>query len=692
MRALTLAAFLFVFTGAVYADNEIYQLDDMTVTAEKREGNAQKTAIPMSVINETDIEDYNINKISDLSLYIPNLMFLSSGRLDGGSFNYRGLGMFGMSVLTERSPVVVNIDGIPQESRFGLSADFGNVERVEFLRGPQGTLYGKNAMAGVLNIITKDTSNEFSGKVTAHAEEHDTFGAGFRINTPAVEDKLFFNMSGSYEKTKGWMKDHTPGGEKDWNNLETKNISLKTVYRQDTTFKASLQYSYSDSDAGNAPYISGTRNITYDITTDFKNPEFKAHTHNTAFKADYAAPVFDVTSITTFRSTHSESQQYFGQPVYGGFDNIDEDVFTQEFRFSSHDNSNGFKWLAGLFASTEDMKRKNTGYTFDMSYYGYGVVTYDYPVSIESEIYSAFSEVSIPLFVPELTLTLGSRYEYVKRDMDHGYIVTYHDLSNTTSENYDIDGSWNAVLGKAALEYKYSKNLLLYFSASQGYMPGGFNYTETNKEFAAFDEQKSIDYEIGFKSTAMDGKLMFNTNLFYSKYKDLQISEEAAPMKFVVSNAGKAHAQGVEADFAARLTREIHMFGSLGIIEAKYDDYKENMGSGLENYNGNHMTNTPAYTADLGIKYRNKAGIFAMTDIHRFGKTYFSKNNSDHFKRDEITLVNAKIGWETESGFEAYVYARNLFDKEYFTETVEEYNLFLAAEPRTIGVQVGYRF
>ncbi|PIE69054.1 MAG: hypothetical protein CSA21_04540 [Deltaproteobacteria bacterium] len=669
------------------AQDENLALDKMIVTAEKTKADAQNVAIPMTVLSQIDIEDRGIDQFVDLTGDIPNLHFLGAARMGGGSFNFRGLGMFGMSVVSEKSPVVINFDGIPWEGRFSLLSNFNDVERVEFLRGPQGSLYGKNAMGGVLNVTTIQPDNQFQGKVGLTMAENNSYEATARCQGPLVNDKLFYFVSGSLYQTDGWLIDHTVGGEKNWAHEEKQQMLTKLVYAPTDRFTAALQYSFGNDDGGNGPWVLG-RKVVYDVTTGFTDPEFHTSSHDAALKMDYSFDQMTLTSLSTMRMTHTDSLQYFGLPTSAGFDDIDEDIFSQEIRLASNTGPGEWKWLGGLFYSHEHMNRKTTGYNYDMRDIGFGFITYDYPTVIDSDSYALFGQISIPLFSPKFILTLGSRYEYVKRNMKHRYKESdYLTGALYTELGYSQADSWDSLLGKAALSWQCAPNLMMYASVAQGYTPGGFNYLENNPEYAAFDEQKSLDYELGLKTMLWGGRLMFNPNIFYTQYKDQQITEEVASMQYSVVNAGKSHAQGIEIDWRARLSDSLELYGSLGVIQAKYDYYEE-LG---QNYNGNTIVNTPDYTLNVGATYRNKNGLFAAVDFQSLGKTYFSTDNAQAFQRDAFSLMNGKIGWEFASGLEAYVYVINALDKEYFTETVQEYGMYLVGQPRTFGIQVAYR-
>ena len=485
------------------------------------------------------------------------------------------------------------------------------------------------------------------------------------------------------------------GGEENWNHEESQHLLTKLVYTPTDRFSASLQYSLGNDDAGSAPYVLGS-DIVYDTTTGFADPEFSTTSHNAALKIDYQFDRMTLTSLSTMRATNTQSHQYFGFPHSFGFDDIDEDVFTQEIRLASNADQGQFNWLAGIFYSREHIDRKNVGGSYDYSemYGATGFYTHDYPSVMDSDIYALFGQISIPVFIENLTLTLGCRYESVNREMDHRYEVSDHDTGAfIQASEYSVDDTWDSLLGKAALSYQWTPDLMVYASVAQGYTPGGFNYIETDPRYAAFDEQKALDYELGVKSMLWGNRLMINPNIFYTSYEDLQISQQVgSTMQYIVVNAGEAHATGVEIDWRAKMSGSVQLYGSLGIIQAEYDDYKEDQGYGEQDYSNNEMVNTPAYTFNVGATYRNLNGFFASIDFQRFGKTYFSSDNAQDFKRDAFHLINAKIGWEFAFGLEAYVYVTNALDEEYFTEASQEYGMYMVGQPRTFGMQLAYRF
>lgn len=683
-------------TGGV---GEELVLEQITVTGQKREDDAQKISVPLTVISNVDIEDRGITSLKDAADYFPNFIY-GGNRSDSGTFNFRGLGY---NVYTEKQPVIINVDGVPWDSRFGILTDFTNVEQIEFLRGPQGTLYGKNAMGGVLNITTKSPGDEVEGKAKVQFEERNGHSGSFQFSSPIIEDSFYYSVSGSYSKTDGYITDTTPGNDEKWDHEEQKHLSVKLLSKLTDSMKFTLMYNYADTDSGAAPIYYG-KEFTYESEFHYQNSEMERQTTDLSGKLDYAGNSFDVVSITGYKHTTGNSKLFYEPSEYGNEMEVDTENISQEIRLTSKENESGTKWLIGAYTDKTSME-EIISFEMDLSAYGMGVVIDHWPFEIESESMAAFGEIKFPMISDRFFVVLGSRYETITKQMDYKHLQTDYETGASTGDynyiymtdnptTYETQATWSTLLGKTGLEYVVSDDFLTYLTVSQGYMPGGFNYTTDKKDLAEFDEQKSLNTEIGFKSKLFNERILLNVNLFHTQYTDLQVLQnQFGTLDYWVDNAGKAHATGIEVDFNAKLTGELDLFGNLGILEAKYDDFTVQEETGEGSYDSKTMVNAPAYTLMFGIKYRSDSGLFALADYHQYGTTHYTKDNNSEFTRDTFGLLNLKAGYETSSGLEFYGYVRNATDEEYITEAFSgAYHIFSVGEPRTIGIVANYRF
>lgn len=682
-----IAAAALLTAGIVSAED--LQLETITVTADKRAEDAQKVAVPMNVIDDVFVSDAGLSKISDVGRYVPNITIDTNWGLNQTWIVSRGMTS---NEYLATSPMVLNVDGMPSDSNFGYGFAFEDVERIEVLRGPQGTLYGKNAMSGVINVVTKKPDNTYTGMVGLSAEERNTYKTRFRVSGPIKEDRLYFGLSGNYGVTDGYIEDHTPGAKEHIDETEKYHYSAKLRATPTQNTDITLSYSHSRATGANPPLVFSDSH-TYDVYTGFAENEYdetESTTDTLLLNMDFALDSFNITSITSYKNVDTNETTLMGEQ-YGayliGVQDFKLPTYTQELRISSTDKSR-IKWLGGLYYDKSKMDVDKFSNILDTGALRY---TYNYMPEIDSSTAAAFAEATFPLFSEELSLTLGGRYEKTEREMDYRLAVLMNDTV-MSDDSYSVDKDWSAALGKIALTYSPGPNLNFYALAAQGYTPGGFNYSTTDSAYADFDETKSLNYEAGVKSRLFGNRVMLNANIFHTIYDDLQVLETLYASNIVViKNAGKAHTTGVEADIAARLAKGLDFFATAGLMEAKYDDFEVDS----VNYDGKYMIGAPKFTGTAGITYRHPSGFMGMFDIRHTGKTYYTKSNSSLKSEDAYQILNAKIGYESEKGYEIYLYARNLTDKEYFTWMRDggagtAFNF--VGEPRTVGVEVNYRF
>lgn len=693
----------FLLAASAFAEEDQYRLESVTVTAEKRKQDAQKVSIPMNVFSEAALEDMELSSVSDLSLYLPNIFASEGDMLGDTEIVFRGLAS---SVYAYTNSLVLVVDGLTVDSQKALDISFEDVERIEFLRGPQGTLYGKNAAAGVISITTRQPGNETTGRVSFAAEEESTYDTSFRISGPIREDLLFYGLSASYRTTDGWMTDHTPGGMEHMNEQEDKYLSLKLRYTPGRGNDISLRYSRSELDGGSPPTVIG-KDFSYDTVTGMD--EYGAdHTSDTlGLRMEFERSAFTLTSVTSYLDNSKEDIVYAGSPVYDhAYFNEDLLQISQELRLSSPASSK-VMWLAGIYAdrTVDDWTDGGSGMVMDLSMYSMGLMDLNYSNKQTADTAAAFGEITFPLYKDKLSLTLGARYEQVKKELNTDYSVydytsgiemPFDYTGQPVPIEYTLEDTWSVFLGKAALSYQASENLRYYLSAAQGYIPGGYNWMSTDPDTSKYDETHSVDFELGMKSSWLDNRLNLNINFFYTDYRDLQTYQQTGIGIYEVVSAGEAHAQGFELDAAARPAPGWDIYGSLGYLDTEYDDYEAyNSGTAsMENYSGNTITMSPEITASAGIKYRHPSGVFAMGEYSHTGRTYFTYGNESDYTRDSYNILNAKIGYESGMGFEVYAYVKNLADEEYFTHIIEmePQGKYVVGQPRTFGVQAAYRF
>jgi len=283
--------------------------------------------------------------------------------------------------------------------------------------------------------------------------------------------------------------------------------------------------------------------------------------------------------------------------------------------------------------------------------------------------------------------------------MDYRYEVTRPDTreilpsapfnpGGPSHVSYFIEDEWNVLLPKAALAWRKSSDLTLYASVAKGYLAGGFNLCENIRERATFNEQTSIDYELGIKSTWLDHRLMVNANLFYMDIEDMHVYYAPNGYTYITSNAGKAHSKGIEIETRARPLPGLDITAALGLARAEFDDHTN---TGGVDCSGKDLPDSPDYTLALSAQYRFESGWFCRGDMKGYGRYFFDDANTVGQKSFQI--YNAKIGYEADR-WDVYLYGKNLTDEAYFSfGTVQATGIKAnVGEPRTFGIMATFRF
>ena len=671
-----------------------YTLPTITVTADKRATDIQKTPVAITVMTEEKLEDANIDTVQKVLARVPNLH--TSTRQDGSTMmSFRGALT---SQGTYTSPIILYLDGVPVDTYFNLDAALMDVERVEVLRGPQSAIYGKNAKGGGINIFTHKPDNTWRNKFTAEYGNDNTQKLGATVSGPLVEDRLFFSLSGMHDSTDGYM-DHPDTNDGNERRTERVKGVLRFTPTSKTEFNLYADYSarrdgYTNLIIGNHP--------TFDSAAG-KDDYTDSDIANIALTAKIDTDAATLESITTYRY---ETLDFIGdatkmfEPIWpmpirdymAGRDNTRTE-FTQEFRIKSPDDAPGVAWLAGVYGGYTDMDISkvfsDTDYP-DMM--GPGVDAH-YDLNQPSREYTkdlaAFGQISVPL-TEKWKATTALRLQRTEKNIH----LAYDETTSVPSLGMDLpvyrSGSggdvWTEWMPKFNLAYTLSDTAMVYAGVNRSFIPGGFNNVATDFNTMKYEPETAWNYEVGAKTNWFDNRLSANLALFYSDFKDLQIFRyDAVSASYLSSNAGSARSYGVELDMVARLLPGLDAEASFGYTHAKFEDYD----NGTANHAHKWIPLTPRYTGNFALQYRHENGLFLRGEAIWYGKLYWDEGNAA--ERGSITLLNAKIGYEMgDMGF--YLYGNNLTDKKYLDFYTLQSNAGYMAAPLEFGAQVQYRF
>ena len=658
-----------------------HELGTMTVTAQKQEENVQEVSSSITVLDELDIEDRKIESVMEVVNFVPNMMIFNDGMLTMNRITTRGIS----------APVYANsttstgmyLDGVPTLGAFGYEEGIFDIERIEALRGPQGTLYGKNTETGAINIITRQPNNQFRGKVSAEggnllsSESGDklTGGATLSLSGPILEDKLFFDLAGMYRHKDGFIENTytgDPGYEQDrwsgraklrWTPMDTLDISLLVSYLSHE-IDGSMNMNLAENGAAMFGFplpsyrqVSSGLEERQEMNTDIESLNISYDINDT----------ISLTSITARREASYDAVMDFDfspMQMMHGFQESTHEKISQELRLDS--STDKFDWLVGLYYDTDDDATTTIIKSMIPSMNSLS------DVQLSGDAYAIFGQLGYPL-TERLKIIGGLRYE--TQDMELEGNIPAGRLSD----------SWQKVSPKISAEYNLTPDVMTYVTFSQGYRSGGFNHLATDPQYYSYDEETLWSYEIGMKSLFMDKRIMLNGSIFYMDITDMQVAEAVDPFRSWNTNAAEATSKGVELEITARVTDGLSLMGGFGYTDIEFDTFSDAKG----NYEGNKNPFAPEYTFNIGAQYRHPSGFFARADLIGYGEMYLDKANK--YSRDAYEIVNAKIGYETEH-FDVYLYGKNLFDKEYDSDGYFGGFYTVYSDPGEIGLQAVYRF
>lgn len=682
--------FFVLFPGVMsIVHAEDLELEPVTITAQKTEEDIQKVPMAVSAFSEIQIEDAGIDSSLDLMRFSPNV-FMKKSTIENIVL-IRGITSYETSFY---SPTSFYVDDINLPMHYMHNVNLFDVERVEILKGPQGSLYGRNNEAGVVNIITRQPKGPFSGKVSGELGSYSNNGtgnmkAGLGLNVPIVEEELTLGLFARSEVSEGFMKNRYNDDE-EAGKIDHKNYRANLRWTPSSTWDISLiadAVKYDDM-IGYYRFMTGDKKTDrFEISHD--EEEYSTDTGaGQTLRIRYSGDRFNILSVTGIRGYKNENLQdadCYSDPNadYGGTASIyDSNHMSQEIRLFSPDSTADFKWLFGVYTFKEKTDIIVTNPT--------SRETRDTDMNIDGNALFAQATYAVS---KKLDLTVGvrldSQSQSVEQKYDYmGWIV-----------NYDEDQDNQETLPKISISFDVNSDLMIYGLVSKGYMSGGYNYMSVyTAEMSSYKPEYTTNREIGMKSSWMNDSLLVNLTYFNIDVTDKQVGQVAPDMTEVrVENAARANSSGFELELAAKPVEGLDITAGIGLIDAKYLEYTASEYTSdyssivVSDYSGNKIANIPEYTFNIGLQYRFGTGWLGRADILGTGSAYFDSANKG--KMDAYNLVNFRFGYETKT-WDAFLYGKNIFDKEYQTAQYWWGDDVLGQDgpPAMFGVSFSYRF
>jgi iron complex outermembrane receptor protein len=716
-------------------------LEEITVTARKREESLQDVGISVSALSETEIQRQFARDIQDLANIAPNLIIDDTGQGPGGTaaIFIRGVGMADLEKNFDPA-VGVSLDGVFIGSSAGALMRSIDLARVEVLRGPQGTLFGRNTVGGLINLERTQPTGELGGRFRAGVENYDTYYLDGIFNF-ALTDNLAVKLTAALrDQGEGYYDNVTFGrdqGRQDYTNLganflwtPTDNVELEYTYnreeleqdtpalvnatRPDQVFCTAYGYCSPSLDttitgdrldvAGGGGAPPAAPSLDLNITTvdqirpAFMDAFFDTETHilearwdiNDALSFDYL--------YGRWESDEDSLQDWDGTPelLYHTQRPGEWEQDSHEMRLT-WDNAGAFTAVAGLFYWDSEYESRMR------SYIGFAVpgLVLDIPQTTNqtTESIAAFFEADYR-FADRWTLTLGGRYtEDEKTSAQFGEVNT---LAQGRTEH--PSEKWDEFTPRVGLKYNYSDEVMFFATYSVGYRAGGFNGRVASLEEAIqpYDPETVDNYELGVKSELFDNRLRLNATIFSMEYQDkqeeLQLPSDQTDtgQKTVVINPSSATIEGIEFDVQAYLSQNLSLRANLGYLDSSYDDfvYTDPEGSVVDLSNL-EFRRAPEWTGTLDATYEWSMGggdAWVRGSYRYIDEHFTTATNNPETANDSQGLVDASVNYAI-GGLQFSLFGRNLTDEDTYTHGYEVAGLWSYAatrRPRTYGFEVVY--
>ncbi|MCZ8130558.1 MAG: TonB-dependent receptor [Steroidobacteraceae bacterium] len=708
-------------------------LEEIVVTAQRREESLMTVPIAVSAIGGEALQRQNVDSVEDVLAQVPNVSFVSLGSRDRKEVSMRGVSnQLNPFADSRQSPYGFYID------EFSVAVGTSNpeildIERIEVLRGPQGTYFGRNAVGGAINVITRKPTNEWASEVGASVGNYGSWGVHAIVNAPIVDEKLALRASAQTRRTDGWIENIHPVGGGNDGRFDAARATLR--FKPTDRLTWDLNYSTMEGEEGmrvGVPtgFLTQTwRNVYYGGRTGFiANPDgvgfFPDNTTRVNFNRpqsvgssfDYvstrATYDFDAMTLTIVGGSLESEVYNFGDVDGGSIDAFYEELLIEresksgEIRLQSR-GERRLEWSIGAFVG------EDRGVLIQPTFHGTqsplnrpaGVEVTGTNSDTTNEYWAVFAQATWH-FTDSLNLILGGRYSTedvrtVGQSRSNGAVTGTNNRSS----------SFNDFSPRATLSWQPLPGQLLYATASKGFKAGGTQTTGTVQLRNEFDPEELWNYELGWKGELLDRRLRVDLSTFYMDWKNVQ---QFVRFQFInpvtgqllgatgIDNASKATVKGIDFSTQMAASDQLRLGASVGYLDATYGRWQRAFIDGaFIDASGKRLINAPRWT--LGAHGEYSAPVFGYDGFARvewnrrssqLSNTFALRYEFFPFIAPSYGVVNVRFGVEGER-WKATAYVENLFDERFFTNSYEKAfysGVQVETNVRHVGLEVQYRF
>lgn len=660
---------VYFYTQAVQAQDSAepdsikqYRLDEIIIKSPKYNRNVFDIPAAASMVPARMIENSKVENLTDISGIVPNFFMPDYGSKLTSPVYIRGVGN-----RINTPSVGLYVDDIPYFEKSAFNFDFYDVERIEVLRGPQGTLYGRNAMGGLINVITNAPDEKRRTSVAVDYGNFNQVRSNITHNQP-IGKKVAVLANLRQNHNDGFYTNLFNNSQVD--KINSYSGRVKMLFEPTKQLKAAVNVQYEDSKQGGYPYaIFNDETLqASDINYDSESI-YNRNMLSTGLNLQYAAPDFVLRAVSSFQKVddlQGIDQDFTPQSLFY----VDQDqklnMFAQEINIQSKENKT-YDWLFGVFGFKQLLDKSVT-----VEYGEDGRIKYKLPYSEyyytkwydNSNSGIAFFHQSTLKF-GGFSVSAGIRADYEKATLDYVY-DKFPNGTQTNVESAVSDMDFFEILPKIALKYTVSEYLTPYATVAKGYNSGGFNATFEREEDRSFKPEHSWNYEAGIKAKWLQQRIYANLAFFYIDWTNQQIYQTVpSGTGSMLTNAGKSESKGVEFEFKILPAKNLETWLAVGYNEARFVEYIKDED---EDYSGNYIPYVPKYSFNIGGNYGvdvNKSWLdkvrFHLT-YNGFGKHYWDEDNVAY--QDFYGLLNHRVSFEKDNITFSF-WGKNILNENY---------------------------
>lgn len=665
-------------------------IEEIVVTSRFRAEKLLDIPDSITAFSAGDIERHRIERVNDVAGLTPNLRFSDDQEVGISTLVIRGVRQ---NRGTGQPPVSVRVDGVSSTNNLLTTQDLFDIESIVVLRGPQGALYGRNAIGGAILISTRQPTNDPEYQLRASAAQGQDFTLAASASGPIADDTLLYRAAVRWQDRQGQLENaYLNNEEVDFK--QAASFRGQLLYKPTGKLSVNVTGQYLDQEGGSGYFMPASEGVlplpppTPPIL--FGNPVYEIQSNRIGVsfvdswemsaKIDYDLGWAALTSITSYTDVESGNDQDLDQTLFDAINIIvvdESQTIAQEFRLASNIEFR-MRWVAGVHFFNQDRFR-----SLATTFLGTPVPPAAQDLKLEN--YAAFGHLSYDL-AEALELTVAFRYDIESpEDTTQGRRKTFNELQP-----------------KASLGYKFSDDLLGYVTIGKGFRAGGFNNLAPGSNFEpGFDKESLISYEAGLKGVTPGGRIRGGLSVFYIDYEDQQyfLFDQTGTQANV--NVPESNILGGELELVAIPTDSMKIELGLGFTDSEISEYKDIAGvlvpaSAIE---GKNVPGAPIWTFNLGLQHNrslaNGLDLVSRVDYEHRGKTYWTLDNLD--TQSSYNLTNLSIALENDN-WSTRLFVRNVFDEQYIEWFFASRFIGLPADiawpsrPRQAGLEFSYRY